>query len=121
MAIQNGWHNLHFAFQNAFPNGKLGRPVFIESLKHVPFPGKTTSKALKLQRSLYDIKDAARIWFETVSHNFKSFNWHEIKAVLYVSHDKGMILICYVDDLLIFAENANDIYERKEMFKNTLP
>lgn len=51
----------HFGFHNAFPNGKLDRAVYAEQPKHMFSEERRRRKVIKLQCSIYGLKDAAKV------------------------------------------------------------
>lgn len=63
LEIQNGWIVRHFEFQNAFPNGQLGRTVNAELPGYVYKEEVQYSMLTKLQRSLYGLRHASNAWF----------------------------------------------------------
>lgn len=59
----------HLKFQNALRNGILARPVHIKLSKHVNTNTGIAAQVLKLNRSLYVLKNAAKIWYNTILKN----------------------------------------------------
>lgn len=72
LALQNCWEVKHFDFQNAFSNGKLNRPVYVELPKQLFANLKTSAVVIKLHCSLYGLKDASKIWLELIRDKFRA-------------------------------------------------
>lgn len=64
---------------------------------------------MRLQRSVYGPKHSACIWFELIAGYVKKAGLTELKPALCVFQNEVMIVICYVDDLLIFAASENNV------------
>lgn len=71
MAKRNGLHAVHYEVQNAFSNGKLDRTVYMEFPKFIYRDDQRKSQVMKLKRSSYVLKDAARIWHDLLSFMFE--------------------------------------------------
>lgn len=67
------------------------------------------NKVLKMEQTLFGFKHSAKICFDTVFHGFKTFNSDKEKATLCIFYERGMTVICYIDDLLIFAKRLEKI------------
>lgn len=57
---QKKWVVRHLNFENAFPNGSLEHPVFIEVPSNLKRTAWNKHEVFKLKRSLYGVKDAAK-------------------------------------------------------------
>lgn len=78
---------------------------------------KYMNKVLNLKKSLYGLRDAAKIWFETVLNKVKSFGLTEMESAPCVFYKKGMIVPCYVHDLLVGHQVETEIEELKTILK----
>lgn len=56
------------------------------------------------------------IWYETMSTQFRKFGLWDMETAPCVLIKQGMVVICYVDDLLVFFHQQRDM----EAFKLTL-
>lgn len=61
-----------FDFQNALANEKLDRPVYAELPKHLFSDAKRNTVVMMLQKSLYGLKDASKIWSECIKETFEA-------------------------------------------------
>lgn len=110
-ALQEDWHIHQMDIPTAFLNGTLDNEVYI----YKPEGVEDKSDILKLQRALYGLREAPKCWndrFSTyaLSRNFIRSNFD---ACLYIG--KGIWLILWVDDILLFGnrdkikETMNDL------------
>lgn len=103
--------------KSAFLNGKLEEEIYMK-----PPPGSPiTDKVLRLNKSLYGLKQAARVWNKTLNNamtqaNFKQSFYDEC---LYVFKNESDICyaIVHVDDM-IFASNSETLIDVKTKFLN---
>lgn len=75
--------------------------------------GKRERRVLPLKRSLYGLKDLAKIWYETIAKKLESCGLTKMKSDPCVFRKEGVIIICYVDGLLVFTENEKAIEDMK--------
>jgi hypothetical protein len=71
----------------------------------------------KLKRALYDLKQAPKVWYDTIHKfltglRFKRSNWDHA-----VFTKNGIFLAMYVDDLLLFGPNLNDLQDIQDQLK----
>lgn len=64
---------------------------------------------MKLERSLYGLKDATKIWFKLMSKKFKEAGLREVESAPCVFKDDRVIVVCFADDLLVFANTKEYI------------
>lgn len=118
LALQNKWKVRHYDFQNAFLKGISEIPVDAYPPKHFSDEKKYRSKVLKSQHCFYGLKDAAKIWCGTVSSHFKTYGLKKMESAPCAFQKKGMVVICYVSDLLIFDKDENEIRNFKINLQN---
>lgn len=117
LTIQRGLHKRLIDFENAFPNENLNRSVYNASPRYVQSGDEVKNKVPRLQRSLYRLKDSAKIWFDTEPHQYKVTILKELKTVSCVYYKNGMIVDCYVKDLLVFTESRRTPTDLESIFK----
>ncbi|MGH7954661.1 MAG: reverse transcriptase domain-containing protein, partial [Gloeomargaritales cyanobacterium] len=103
-----GLKSVQVDYNNAFAQARLKEPVYIE----VPRGFRTNNdgnKVLKLNSSLYGLRQAAERWFDKLSNGLKKrgFRQSSVDPCLFF-HDK-MICLIYVDDCLFFARDETNI------------
>ncbi|RVW92035.1 Retrovirus-related Pol polyprotein from transposon RE1 [Vitis vinifera] len=118
LAVNQDWCLQQLDIKNAFLNGDLEEEVYME----IP-PGFEGSMAknqvCKLQKSLYDLKQSPRAWFDRFTKAVLKLGYKQghVDHTLFVkkSHaGKMAILIVYVDDIIL---SGNDMEELQNLKK----
>ncbi len=75
----------------------------------------------KLRKALYDLKQASRVWSAMIRSFLNKLGFHEIESdkSLFVSEDKKMFIVIYIDDLLIIEADMSRIDKVKAELKST--
>lgn len=101
----------HFDVKTAFLNGNLEEVIF---MRQPPGLNKEKNKVFKLNKSLYGLKQAARVWNLTLHNELikNGFKQSDADKCLYVRRDSGKVcyLLVHVDDMIL-ASNNNDFLE----------
>lgn len=101
-----------FDFKTAFLNGTLEEEIY---LRQPPGFQEQKNKVLRLNKSLYGLKQAAKVWNDTVHRELLKCGCtqSDYDKCLYSIHDGDaeLYLIIHVDDLLI-ACNDNNLVNR---------
>lgn len=105
LAKRRGWHARYFDFQNAFSNGKQHLSVYVEMPGYLHGDDMRAQNVLKLWRSLYGLRDAARIWYELMTSEFNAFRPSQWDAAQCIFHGKCKIVVCYVTYIFMFIKN----------------
>jgi hypothetical protein len=105
-------------YNNAFAQAPLEDPIYIEIPKG--FFSEEKDTVLLLERSLYGLVQAPKLWYEHLKDNLiaRGFTPSEFDPCLFIS--KKVICVVYVDDCLFFSskqEYVDDIITslRKDM------
>ena len=101
-----------------FLNGSLSEDVYMVQPNGFVESGKE-NMVCKLKRSIYGLKQASRQWYLKF-HNIVTFYGFQENVVdqciyLRVSGSKYIILVLYVDDILLAANDTNFLLETKQM------
>jgi len=93
---------------NAFTESFLKEVIYIKALPGVDTPAR---QCLKINRSLYGLKQAARDWNETcvVELQKLGFIQSDSDLCLLTHPERGIILLVYVDDILLGAKKLENI------------
>jgi Reverse transcriptase (RNA-dependent DNA polymerase) len=96
-------------FSNAFVQAKLDDPIYI----HLPrgFHSSDPNTCLRLEKSLYGIAQAPRLWFDHLKAKLidNGFSQSTLDPCLFYSPD--ITLVCYVDDIIMAAKDATKLDE----------
>nr|GEY63909.1 zinc finger, CCHC-type [Tanacetum cinerariifolium] len=114
-------HNLvihQMDVKTTFLNGDLDEEVYIKQPKGFVMPG-NKHKVCKLVKSLYGLKQAPKQWHQKFDDVVLSsgFLLNQSDKCVYSKFDdsgKGVILCLYVDDMLIFGTDQNQVDKTKK-------
>lgn len=94
----------HLDFQNNFPNGNLDRSVYAELSKHLfSEEGQRKFLVMKLQRCYMDSKALQKYGSSLIKCLLEDTEMNEIQRAPGMFQGNGIIVVCSVDDLLVFA------------------
>ena len=68
-------------------------------------------QVLKLKNNLYGLKDAGRTWWEHLSEGLEEMGFRKCQSDQCVWMKDGAVIVVYVDDCLIFANEDNTVIE----------
>ncbi|GKF09742.1 zinc finger, CCHC-type containing protein [Tanacetum coccineum] len=108
--------------KTAFLNGDLDEEVYIKQPKGFVMPG-NEHKVCKLVKSLYGLKQAPKQWHRKFDEVVLSSGFHlnQSDKCVYSKFDssgKGVIICLYVDDMLIFGTDQNQVDETKKFLSS---
>ena len=111
------YHVRLYDIKSAFLNGKLNEEIFLK-----PPPGHNKENLVyKLEKSLYGLKQSARVWNKTLNDTLEAFGCkkNQTDNCLYSWHDRGKTcyILVHVDDLLV-AGNCLETMEKLMEFIN---
>lgn len=111
IAAKRKLHVRHMDVKNAYLNGEIDEEIFMEQPPGFVEIGQEC-KVLKLQRSLYGLKQSARAWNKTANQVLEQLEFKRGYAdtCLYSRKEKdGQLtyILLYVDDLLIAGSSPN--------------
>ena len=123
MAISNSLDlELHqLDVKTAFLNGKLDSEIYMSQPEGYTDESKP-DHVCQLKKSLYGLKQAARVWNEAMDAHSKKAGYTQCSAdcCIYVKrleNGKFVFLSLYVDDLLIVSNDISILKEEKESLK----
>ncbi|GKA99401.1 zinc finger, CCHC-type containing protein [Tanacetum coccineum] len=114
-------HNLvihQMDVKTAFLNGDLDEEVYMKQPEGFVMPG-NEHKVCKLVKSLYGLKQAPKQWHQKFDEVVLSSGFHlnQSDKCVYSKFDnsgKGVIICLYVDDMLIFGTDQNQVDKTKK-------
>ena len=96
-------------YDNAFAQAELKETVFVEPPRcFAPISGKDL--VLKLFKSLYDLRQAAKTFFEKLRSGLLEHGFEQSNFGTCLFMEEGMICVVYVDDT-IFAGSSGEVLE----------
>ncbi|GJS07419.1 zinc finger, CCHC-type containing protein [Tanacetum coccineum] len=118
-------HNLvihQMDVKTAFLNGDLDEEVYMKQPEGFVMPG-NEHKVCKLVKSLYGLKQAPKQWHQKFDEVVLSSGFHlnQSDKCVYSKFDnsgKGVIICLYVDDMLIFGTDQNQVYKTKKFLSS---
>ena len=101
---------------NAFTESVLEEKIFIAAPEGVNCP---RGKVLRVLRSLYSLKQAARDWHEKLIKALLGIGFRQYTAdPCFLIHDeRGILLLVYVDDICVAADLITQVNWFKSSFK----
>lgn len=88
---------------------KLQSPVHTNSFRHVKYEQRFEWKRFLFKSPLHGLKDSAKILFQTIAERYKALVPQTMKKVTCIFLRNGMVIICYVDELLVFSGSPDKI------------
>ncbi|GJW15969.1 zinc finger, CCHC-type containing protein [Tanacetum coccineum] len=118
-------HNLvihQMDVKTAFLNGDLDEEVYMKQPEGFVMPG-NEHKVCKLVKSLYGLKQAPKQWHQKfdevlLSSGFLLNQSDECVYSKFHSSGKGVIICLYVDDMLIFGTDQNQVDKTKKFLSS---
>nr|GEU68454.1 hypothetical protein [Tanacetum cinerariifolium] len=118
-------HNLvihQMDVKTAFSNGDFEKEVYMKQPEGFIMPG-NEHKVYKLVKSLYGLKQAPKQWHQNFDEVVLSSGFHlnqSDKCVYskFDDSDKGFIICLYVDDMLIFGTDQNQVDKTKKFLSS---
>ena len=121
-------HNLiihQMDVKTAFLNGDLDEEVYMNQPQGFIMPG-NENKVCKLIKSLYGLKQAPKQWHQKFDEVVLSSGYllNQADKCVYSKFDesgKGVIICLYVDDMLIFGTDQNQVDPQKNFCHQSSP
>jgi len=127
VAALEGWEIHGMDVKSAFLHGDLEEEIYME-LPELPasFPPFPHSKVARLKKSLYGLRQAARVWSKKIHEALLELGFirRYSDGGIYVYRqqegdtDITVVLLLYVDDMLIMGNKSTSIEKLKSELKN---
>lgn len=103
----------HLDVKSAYLHGKLQDEIYMQQPKGFVVPGKEKF-VCRLKRSLYGLKQAARIWNTTISELLKGLGFDQSRSdpCLFIKRSPGggfVYLMLHVDDMIVAGMTEKEI------------
>jgi hypothetical protein len=116
-AVNFGWTLHQLDVKNAFLHGDLKEEVYME-IPHGFANSQTVGKVCRLKKSLYDLKQSPRAWFDRFRRAVCGMGYSQCNAdhTVFFKHRESSITILavYVDDIVITGDDIEEIKCLKE-------
>ena len=123
LAASTGWSVHQTDITQAFTYGELDPGVEIYCFIPDGFPSVTSNKVLKLERSVYGLKQAPAAFKDKLTSFFKSKNFQAVNdsGTVWMLTEGSSVLItaCYVDDVLHFTNDQKLYRKFRQSFEKT--
>ncbi|KAL3613382.1 hypothetical protein CASFOL_042795 [Castilleja foliolosa] len=107
--------------KTAFLNGDIDETIYMVQPENFVF-GDSKQMVCKLKKSIYGLKQASRQWYHKFHQVIISFGFEknivEDCAYLKFSGSNFVLMVLYVDDILLAANNKEMLYETKKFLSN---
>ncbi len=118
-AVQNNMVVHQMDVVTAFLNGQLDEDIYMRQPEGYAQPGKE-HLVCKLEKSLYGLKQSPRCWNKALRDKLVKLGFIQISAdpcVFVKEEDTLVIIAVHVDDLIILAEDDQEMEEIKKILK----
>ena len=98
----------HIDIIMAYLAGELKEEIYMEPPVGLP---NSEQRVCRLRKGLYGLKQSARVWNQRIGKKLEQSGMHATNGdhSVWVSHDRGLILALYVDDIVLFARDMQAI------------
>ena len=100
--------------KTAFLYGKIDAEVYIELLSNLKskYP---VNKVCKLNKELYNLKQAPKIWYNILCKELRTLGFKNINKdySIFMHEKKQLVINIYIDNLLIIEKNQEAIDKLK--------
>lgn len=110
LAASNKMKLMTFDLKTAFLHGILKERIFMYQPEGF---NDGTKRVCKLEKSIYGLKQAPKIWNDKFSNFLKSFGFHNTDddPCVYYNERRDIIITLFVDDGLIAGKNEEKMME----------
>ena len=120
MAIHLGWATRQIDFSNAFVQADLKEEVYLSLPPgFVGEDGSRKNMVLKLNKSLYGLVQAPLVWGNHLSEKLLKLGFKQGENDPCIYFGKGMLILVYVDDVLVFGPSQEHIDDMLGNLKNS--
>ena len=98
----------------AYLAGELEEEIYMDPPEGLP---DSEGKVCKLRKGLYGLKQSARVWNQRIAGELEQSGMRATSAdhSVWINQDRSLILALYVDDIVLFAREAQAIRWMKEV------
>ena len=110
-ALKKGWITRQIDFSNAFVHAPMNRDVYVSLPAFFQDKNGISGKdlCLHLQKSLYGLKEAPKLWSDWLAKWLIKLNFKVSTHDPGIFYGRGMALVVYVDDVLLFGPDESEM------------
>jgi Reverse transcriptase (RNA-dependent DNA polymerase) len=111
------WHIQGLDIKTTFLYGELDEELYMEQPKGFKVKGQE-GKVTRLKHATYGLKQAALAWWKALDKSMAQLGFTRLlsDSGIFISKDKSIVAIVYVDDVLFLGPNKKDLLCVKEEF-----
>jgi hypothetical protein len=107
---------------NAYVGSKIDKQIYMEIPEGVDPKSHNSNDVCEILQSLYGLRQSAYLWNQKVKKYVTSIGFRQSTADPGVFiNDRGVIIALYVDDILIFGKDIENIESTKDQLKSFHP
>ena len=105
LSLVLNWQMVQMDYTNAFAQSTLAEEVYMEIPKDFMTSDKNNDYVLKLNKSLYGLRQAPLSWFAHLKEHLEQRGLvpSKVDQCLFINHDKKIFCLVYIDDVVWFA------------------
>ena len=127
LALVHNWHMEAIDFVLAYPQAPCQSDVYMQLPKvpsdfvipDVPDPATRATKAYKLIKNLYGLKDGGRTWYLHLKEGLEKRGWIQSEVDDCLFTHGNTILLLYVDDAILISPSKKTIEQRIKSLQET--
>lgn len=109
VAVQKGYHLQQMDIRTAFLHKGIKNKVYVSPLDGINLSKVIPGEFLELQKGLYGLKEAPRLWYDKFSSVMLHLKFASLKSDSCVYRRGNIWIILYVDDIILMGPTMNDI------------
>lgn len=115
----NDWEIHQIDVKTAYLEGDLDEDIFMRAPEGLECAG----KFVKLNKSLYGLKQSGKVWYEKLNDKLLHFDFQKSSSdpCIYIHNSKPIFIGVYVDDLVICGNLVADIVDTKSQLSSCFP
>ena len=120
LSLVLNWRTVQTDYTNAFAQSTLAEEVYMEIPKDFMTSDKNNDYVLKLNKSLYGLRQAPLSWLTHLKEHLeqRGFVPSKVDQCLFINHDKKIFCLVYIDDVVWVAPDRQRIDKVLESLKD---
>ena len=115
VVLFNQYNITSIDFKGADLNADLNKKIYMEFPRDIDEiePVRSDLHVMKLQRSLYGLKESGRLWYHTIRDHLKKMNFtiNRFDPCIFKHEKDDILLLLYVDDCLVASKDTTKVKE----------